>query len=131
MISVINDPVDKVFKKDNPVAQAEAQMLNGGIQANTSLAVAPLEHTAQAYDELKNSSFGQDLLTGLKNWWYNFTGQTEKTSAYQAQLEQEKHKIQTLADDMEAAGLSKYAMSVSGSSLIQLPEIRNQRVFSI
>lgn len=54
-------------------------------------------------------SFFSGLGEGAKNWWYNFTGQTEKTSAYKAMIEREDTAYQRAAEDMANAGLSKYA----------------------
>lgn len=53
--------------------------------------------------------FFNELGNGIKNWWYGFTGQTEKTSAYQAMMEREDTAYQRAAEDMAKAGLSKYA----------------------
>lgn len=45
---------------------------------------------------------------GLRNLWYTLTGQTEKTSAYQAMTEREDSANQRAAEDLAKAGLSKY-----------------------
>lgn len=64
--------------------------------------------------------------TGLENWWYKLTGQTEKTSAYQAQIQRENELLarqearedsayQRAVNDMQSAGLSKYGASPASS----------------
>lgn len=55
------------------------------------------------------SNLFDEIGTGLKNAWYTFTGQTEKTSAYKAMMEREDTAYQRAAADMAASGLSKYA----------------------
>lgn len=82
---------------------------NSGFDDRTPLGFVPIA----SFD---TTDFFNELKIGLKNMWYNFTGQTEKTSAYQAQLEQENTKMQRLAEDMENAGLSKYGITASGSA---------------
>lgn len=57
-----------------------------------------------------------DIGAGLKNAFYTWTGQTEKTSAYQAMMEREDNAIQRQVADLKAAGLSKYGQSLSGAS---------------
>ena len=52
-----------------------------------------------------------DLWTGLKNRWYKWTGQDEKTSTYIHEEQREDTKNQRTAADMAAAGLSKYGLS--------------------
>ena len=56
-----------------------------------------------------------DYPTWLTNFFYSVTGQTEKTSAYQAQMEREDSAMQRLAADYEKAGLSKFGVSGTGS----------------
>lgn len=71
----------------------------------------------------RGSTFG-DVFPGISNFWYNFTGQSEKTSAYKALVAREDqmraNAYQTAAADMEAAGLSKYGLTsgASGSSSV-------------
>lgn len=61
-------------------------------------------------------SFLSEVGQGLKNAWYNWTGQTEKTSAYQAMIEREDTAYQRAAEDMEKAGLSKFGGITQASS---------------
>lgn len=49
-----------------------------------------------------------EIGTGISNFWYGLTGQTEKTSAYQALMEREDSAYQRAAEDMKKAGLSKF-----------------------
>lgn len=62
-----------------------------------------------------------ELGQGLKNLWYSWTGQTEKTSAYKAMMEREDTAYQRAASDMEAAGLSKYGGFSQSSSTSPQP----------
>lgn len=61
------------------------------------------------------TGLSNELGAGLRNLWYTFTGQTEKTTAYQAQIAREDSAYQRAAEDMSAAGLSKY-QGISGAS---------------
>lgn len=54
------------------------------------------------------SEVANNLGDGIRNFWYNLTGQTEKTSAYQALMEREDSAYQRAAEDMKKAGLSKF-----------------------
>lgn len=54
------------------------------------------------------SESDSEILQAAKNFGYNFVGQTEKTSAYQVQMEREDSAYQRMAQDMAKAGLSKY-----------------------
>lgn len=54
--------------------------------------------------------FVDEVHSGLKNLWYNLTGQTEKTSAYRTQIAREDSAYQRLANDLQAAGLSKFTV---------------------
>ena len=77
------------------------------------------DYVAPVIDEIK---------TGAKNWWYKLTGQEEKTSTYQAQIQRENELLdrqearedsamQRGVADAIAAGLSKYSAvpATSGS----------------
>lgn len=75
------------------------------------LSANPIE--AAINPEESNGTFWQDVGEGIRNWWYNFTGQTEKTSYFKTLLELENSKNQRLAADMEKAGLSKFGMTGS------------------
>lgn len=57
-----------------------------------------------------------DIGQGLINAWYGLTGQTEKTSAFKAQVALDDSRYQRMAQDMEKAGLSKYTTSGSPAS---------------
>lgn len=61
-------------------------------------------------------AIADEIGTGLKNAWYNITGQKEKTSTYKYEEALDKQKNQLLAADLEAAGLSKYGMTGSAPS---------------
>lgn len=58
----------------------------------------------------------ENVATGLENLYYSATGQTEKTTAFQTQMEREDSAMQRLAADYSAAGLSKFGISGNGSS---------------
>lgn len=73
------------------------------------------------------SNFIDEIGQGIKNAWYDLTGQTEKTSYYQAQVEREDQLIaeqqeredtayQRQVADMKAAGLSMYGASGGGAA---------------
>lgn len=49
-----------------------------------------------------------EIGTGIENFWYGLTGQTEKTSAYKALMEREDSAYQRAAEDLMKAGLSKF-----------------------
>lgn len=60
--------------------------------------------------------FGDQLQTGVKNWWYKTTGQSHLTDEYKHEEEMEAKKNQITAEDMMKAGLSKFGMSATGFS---------------
>lgn len=73
------------------------------------------------------NNFIDDIGTGLKNAFYDLTGQTEKTSYYQALVERENELIERLearedtayqrqVEDMKTAGLSMYGASGGGAA---------------
>lgn len=70
--------------------------------------VNPIYGLSEVFDgEPVNDSQG-GLVSAAKNWMYGITGQTEKTSAYQKQMEREDSAYQRSASDMSLAGLSKF-----------------------
>lgn len=78
------------------------------------LGVGDDEAVSFAAPNAEHTDYGDSIVQGLKNVWYTATGQTEKTSAYQAQMAREDSAYQRLAQDMQAAGLSKFNIG-SGS----------------
>lgn len=76
-----------------------------------------VDQSYDPYGGVNIQPFVDDLVSGVKNAWYNLTGQTEKTSAFKAAMEREDTAYQRAAADMEAAGLSKYqGVSAASSS---------------
>lgn len=62
------------------------------------------------------SDFIDNIGIGLKNAFYEITGQHEKTTTYQYEQHLDDTKNQRLAEDLKAAGLSKYGMTSSAPS---------------
>lgn len=54
--------------------------------------------------------------TGIKNWWYKNTGQSHLTSEYQYEKQLADTAYQRAAQDMAAAGLSKFGGVTPASS---------------
>lgn len=63
-----------------------------------------------------NGNWFSEFGTGLKNWWYSVTGRNYLTPDAQHTEELERQKNQITAQDLEKAGISRYAMSSNGFS---------------
>lgn len=74
------------------------------------------EEYVKEHDNPAASNFIDEIGIGLKNAWFNLTGQTHRTDTYQYEKYLDDTKNQRLAEDLMAAGLSKYGMTGSAPS---------------
>lgn len=111
---VMRDPSDPLYKIDPFGNQMSKQfsLTNTGIgQFLEKDVINPLANIILGEDN-EVGNIGQ----GIQNIFYSVTGQKEKTSTYKYEEALEKTKNQSLAADLEAAGLSKYGMTGSAPS---------------
>lgn len=107
----MRDPSDPLYKVD-PFHNFDESLTNTGVgQFLEKDLINPLANVIAGEDN-EVGNFGQ----GLQNVIYDALGMHEKTSTYQHEEYLETHKNQIMADDLAAAGLSKYGLTGSAPS---------------